>query len=396
MKIGGFTIGQIIVILTIIFLFYVIAAPGISKAVNTFKSNSFDIKRNSVLKSYDKCLNKYNEECSSIKFLLKKDYLKKDSFNCKDNCFKNPIKEEYWDNCYVSNSDIICNKKADAYKKISKSMSLDKDGNLRYSGKNPPNFVLFNGDKPKMVTIYRIINEKRLPSKYYWYEFTTLDECYEAYNKYLDYHKKNNYYCQDDTSVASGWRIIGIINIGDKKNKDTRIKLIKTDPIGTYSFNKENTSDWSKSILMTELNGDYLNTSLLGNKTWYNGQTNDKRMSFDYTMILNKESQNLIDKVKWHKGNNWTGKVGLPYVSDYVSASATASVNYHKNNYLFTSTSMWFLNQKDNKVYALNKLKIKPRDVHSAYNVRPVVYLKKNVSIIKGNGTVASPYIFIN
>ena len=91
---------------------------------------------------------------------------------------------------------------------------------------------------------------------------------------------------------------------------ETRIKLIRATSLGNYSWDTSDSSvnsgygvnDWTGADLMTELNGDYLNTSLNTNTTWYNGPGNQKTASFNYTDRLSQSAQNQIGDAKWYLG----------------------------------------------------------------------------------------------
>ena len=129
------------------------------------------------------------------------------------------------------------------------------------------------------------------------------------------------------------WRIIGVMNNIDDGvgNKETRIKLIRNESLGNYSWDTSTGSasataedpivnngyginQWGPSTnyttgavypgadLMQELNGDYLDITLTENTTWYNGSNNIKKATFDYTKRLKESSQNLIGNVVWYTG----------------------------------------------------------------------------------------------
>ncbi len=435
MKKGGFTIGQYIVILVIIVLINILLSPIIKKTILNFKNKSYEIKKSEIIKAYDKCLGKKQKGCSSIKFLLNNNYFHSKR-NCKRNCLKNSLDGKYWDNCYVTYGGIYCNKATNASQKIinlakkgSKNNSCTedllydktKDNNLRYTGEKPCNYVSFNGDAPKMITKYRLQNDKGFISEDFWYTFDTFDECNKAFTSNRKFYENNHFFCKEENVISGGWRIVGIMNNIDNGTgkKETRIKLMKDEPIGSYPINSSNSKgDWSNSILMKELNSDYLNNQLKANTTWF------KDMTYDYTRSLNKESKYLIENANWQinetkKNNNasntyksekekkWTGKVGLISLSDYAYAIGgkqrnkcllSSFDNYTSNrcnetNYLFSNKTAWFINSHNGQTY-VNKLgKIVKKEASLSYNVRPTIYLKPNVLIIDGDGSLSSPYI---
>lgn len=268
------------------------------------------------------------------------------------------------------------------------------DNNLRYVGANPCNYVLFNNEL---------------------------------------------------------WRIIGIMNNVDDGTGvlETRIKLVRKDSLGSYSWDTSDSSvnqgyginDWTQADLMQELNVDYLNTGLNANTTWYNGRNNGKTEVFDYTKVLTNNSQELIGNAKWYLGkidgtnvrnanasglyalertpNNsfgvydWTGRVALIYVSDYAfsvggenrsSCITGKTVEYNLNckSYtwiLYTSLDSWTISPGADEYPGSIIVYYRGGNIDASYfsyyrnSVKPSLYLKSSIQIIGGNGSEESPYI---
>ena len=174
------------------------------------------------------------------------------------------------------------------------------------------------------------------------------------------------------------WRIIGVMNNIDDGtgNKESRIKLIRNESIGTYSWDTSDSTvngglgvnEWSQSDAMKLLNPGYERESVGGSLYYnidsgncYNGE-NNATTSCDFTDIgLKANLKALISDAIWHTGTNgknsytsssngltshfygyersnntgkiciagdycndviirtidWKGKVGLMYPSDY-------------------------------------------------------------------------------
>ena len=190
---------------------------------------------------------------------------------------------------------------------ITNGLMKDADGNIRYSGLGDRNYVLFN--------------------------------C-------------NTY---PNTSCET-WRIIGVF--------DGKVKLIRNESIGTYPWDNKDTTtgaeadygsnDWTTARLMKLLNPGYTKESV-NNSLYYNskggqcyaGANNaETPCDFTYTGIKNDTTRNMIADAKWsllgwldegvnvyadqsyklentsgtvYTGNktSWTGKIALPYPSDY-------------------------------------------------------------------------------
>ena len=72
------------------------------------------------------------------------------------------------------------------------------------------------------------------------------------------------------------------------------IKLVKSETLGNYSWDTSQSgvnsgwgiNDWTQSDLKNELNGDYLNSNLTENTTWYNGQNNKKTQAKNLCFIV--------------------------------------------------------------------------------------------------------------
>jgi uncharacterized protein YpmS len=188
----------------------------------------------------------------------------------------------------------------------------------------------------------------------------------------------NNYISFNDEL----WRIIGVFEVQNEAgNYEYRLKLIRNDSIGNYSWDTSASTvnsgyginEWSQADLMKLLNPGYetntdlnnsgssitVNNSLYwtkGSGTCYSGQSNTTTTCDFTTTGLGATAKSMIDKTKYYigggysattttqfytyeRGSNvvipgttcngtycndtvtrtttWTGYVGLPYVSDY-------------------------------------------------------------------------------
>lgn len=283
------------------------------------------------------------------------------------------------------------------------------DGNVRYYGANPNNYIYFN--------------------------------C-ETY---------------PDTNCEL-WRIIGVF--------DGKLKIVRDESIGEYSWdNKDSTTgaeedagknNWATARLMKLLNpSDYYtadtNDNSLGQSLYYNSASGkcfsgDSNATVDCdfagTGIKNDTTKNMIEEVIWNLGgsesyevfsdqiyvyergtnvysNNpptWTGKIGLMYASDYGYAADLTKCKNSDNNdldlynydgsdnnqcinndWLFTDTSKWLLttgSENEYRVWAAEDAYINGIDYHAyeLHNVHPTLYLSSNVGITNGFGTRDNPY----
>lgn len=217
--------------------------------------------------------------------------------------------------------------------------ALDEDGNIRYYGASPNNYVYFN------CSTY-------------------------------------------PTTNCELWRIIG--TFGDK------IKIVRNESIGKYSWdNKDKTTgaetnygknDWTDARLMKLLNPGY--ESETGGSLYYNAKSGTcyvnqnnatTACNFTSTGIKNDTTKNIIAEVTYNtagyndatlypneiytyergstvysgRQTTWTGKIGLMYPSDYGYASDLTKCrekinNYNastcsQNNWIYNMGSLWLL-----------------------------------------------------
>ena len=127
----------------------------------------------------------------------------------------------------------------------------------------------------------------------------------------------NNYVSVD----GELWRIIGVMNNIDDGTgkKETRIKLVKNESIGEYSWDSSDSSvnsgyginEWSQADLMKLLNDGYENENVNNSLYWnnqsgacYDAQLNDSTLC-DFTISgIKKELKQLIANAVWNTGSN--------------------------------------------------------------------------------------------
>lgn len=278
---------------------------------------------------------------------------------------------------------------------ITNGLMKDADGNIRYSGLGDRNYVLFN--------------------------------C-------------NTY---PNTSCET-WRIIGVF--------DGKVKLIRNESIGTYPWDNKDTTtgaeadygsnDWTTARLMKLLNPGYTKESV-NNSLYYNskggqcyaGANNaETPCDFTYTGIKNDTTRNMIADAKWsllgwldegvnvyadqsyklentsgtvYTGNktSWTGKIALPYPSDYAYSAYLGKCTSTLGEY--SNCSSWMKTIFNSKTLALLTPIVSSSmvfhvvggclDLGEPYaaldsEIFPTLYLNANVSIKTGSGTLNSPY----
>ena len=221
------------------------------------------------------------------------------------------------------------------------------------------------------------------------------------------------------------WRIIGVFPTDDGTgNIENRIKIIKDQSIGEYEWETDSSNNWTGATLNTELNTTYLNSldstskSMIGQAKYYLGGKNvTYNNGYADTPLQFYSYERKISGSEYYcngsNPNNWVGKLGLMYLSDYGYASSNCENKkiYDNNsssndiracnttNWLFKGNTEWLLPQYASRSdaafdifsdgYVYNDL-VSPRQ----QGTRPVLYLTASVQIIDGDGTSSNPYTF--
>ena len=291
-------------------------------------------------------------------------------------------------------------------RKGSSSTGIDA-GNIRYYGANPDNYVYFNCSN----------------------------------------------YNNPTASTCELWRIIGVF--------DGKVKIMRSENIGAYSWDTtastinggSGLNDWSTSKLMMLLNSGYtylINNlsrpaSLYWNRTsgsCYNAANlGATSCSFTSTGLKNDTTKNMIYETRHNIGagttsvgiyanqlyakergttvytgrpTTWTGKVVVPYASDYsyaVDFNKCSSTLYNYNNSACTSNNWmynimtksgtkgaWTLTSQSNGnadavfgIYANGGVAY-GQGTRGGMNILPTLYLNPDTIIAKGEGTKDKPY----
>ena len=291
-------------------------------------------------------------------------------------------------------------------RKGSSSTGIDA-GNIRYYGASPDNYVYFN--------------------------------CSD--------------YSNPTASTCELWRIIGVF--------DGKVKIVRSESIGAYSWDTTvsttnggyGLNDWTTSKLMMLLNSGYtylinnLNrpASLYWNRTsgsCYNAANlGATSCNFTSTGLKNDETKNMISETAYNLGAGttsegiyanqlytnergttvytgrptaWTGKVAIPYASDYgytvdFRSCSKALWDYYdstctSNSWMYNimtgsgASVAWTLTPQSNGnpdsvfgIYANGGVAWGQGARHDN-NIVPTIYLNSEVIITTGEGTEDSPY----
>ena len=240
------------------------------------------------------------------------------------------------------------------------------------------------------------------------------------------------------------WRIIGAFpggtpttganNLGDgAPSVNNTVKIIRDDAIGSFAWHKSNTNDWTAASLNIEiLNNLYLNSS--SGTCYFYSTSVGKSCSFVDNGLANV--QDFIENATWnlggynsasvttanmytyergttvYSGNSvvTTAKVGLMYPSDYGYSVTNANCSHTSTNLIdYDSSSCggkaWLLkygyewtNSPASGYFSTvfgvgeNASLYHNYGADHGYGVRPVLYLKSNVYVTGGDGSINNPY----
>ena len=275
----------------------------------------------------------------------------------------------------------------------------------RYRGANPKNFVTFNGETWRIIGVFptddgtgkienrvKIIRNESIGDKP-WDDGTT------AYN----YAKNDNLMLLQDKNKLKVEYL--------EKNDKYDVMLTAPDAC-------DGTNNWARpATLNTELNITYLNSldstskSMIGQTKYYLG-------GYETASIATQDMYSYERKISGTayyndtNPNNWIGKIGLMYVSDYGYASndcnnssnlescnnqnwlnniISLNTNYSDSWTITTSLGSW---RRVSSFYVNNQgvSDMYVCGMDSEKQIFPTMYLKSNVLITGGDGTSSNPY----
>ena len=251
------------------------------------------------------------------------------------------------------------------------------------------------------------------------------------------------------------WRIIGVMNNIDDGtgNKESRLKIIRNESIGTYSWDNKargvgssiseyGSNDWSDSALQQVLNsGVYWNRTsgecpfgsngattscdfssnglteeakfMTGNAVWKLGGISNSANTAE-TFYKNERGTNVFEG----RPTEWTGYIGLIYPSDYGFATGGGTATERKkclfydlynwsqtnlndcynNNWLYgNEIYKWTISNYLGATYGVFSIygtgSVDTHETIGDDEVYPTVYLQSEIKIISGTGSSSDPYI---
>ena len=290
--------------------------------------------------------------------------------------------------------------------RISNGLKKDNtpDQNIRYYGSDPNNYVRFNNELWRIIGVFgnnvKLVRKDSLGS--------------------LSWDSS-------ESSINGG---VGINQWGESKDADgneyagadLQVYLNKMYYGGTsvtcYGGTKNSTTTCPTNTL------DNTAKALIDNHTWNTGAPNHSTLynsttqSYDTVEFYKAERGTVNGKIcssgtycndTVTRTTEWTGYIGLPYVTDYAYASSENDCNTKidrsstykckNNNWMHRSTSTWYMspyafpNNATSVWYVYGDGSSGLSLAADALSAFPTIYLKSNVIIESGNGTSSSPYI---
>ncbi len=312
------------------------------------------------------------------------------------------------------------------------------NSNGRYVGSNPNNYVRFNGELWRIIGVFEeeycmsAVCDATVPK-----DLVKIVRNESLGSMSFDY-KKNGVGSSVNDTGSNYW-------------EDSQLMLL-LNPISlipsTYSSEGYSVKD-RNGVTIYRNTGAYFLDELQPLKPALADVTNGFNSNATLTVcisdsyqcikVLNSDAQNKIAQIRWKIGafvNNtdfdhyqydWAGKVGLPSNSDFLLASNVSScdtfanwnsstshgTSCYSNDWLIRMDAQWSMSYYNGpdasgqvRKYAMisarsssaskGLLYTSPNSADTGslvYNVRPALYLKSDVKIIKGAGTESDPYV---
>ena len=305
----------------------------------------------------------------------------------------------------------ITNLYEDSITRASNNLKKDntEDKNIRYYGANPNNYVRFNNELWRIIGIFgnnvKLIRNDRLGWLSWDTSESTVNSGYGINQWGESTDADGNEYAGADLQVYLNKMYYGgdttITCYGGTKNS------IKTCPTGTI---------------------DETAKSLIDNHTWNIGApnhstlNNSRTSSYDTVEFYKAERGTVNGKICTSgdycndtvtRTTEWTGYIGLPYVTDWAYASSESDCETNidnsstkkckNNNWMHYGSEyddkIWYLSPNAHSFFASSVGVVFGNGRADEYatarplSVFPTMYLKSNVIIESGNGSTSDPYV---
>ena len=379
---NGFTLAELLAVIVILGVITIIVFPAVNKTIKQSKEGTYEEQKNTIIRNAKRWSVENADQLSEDRSIyLSIDQLKREGY-MENKDVVNPLTEEIMDGCIrisydeeynqynYSYMDVSC----DEIKTFAEVMepligtevnNNDPDGNLRYVGPTPNNYVWFNNERWRIIGVFdgqaKIIRDDYYSTSIKW-----------------------------DSNGSNNWATASL-QLALNNTTDGYIKTIQTNDSTSYSYiDLEHV--WN-------IGGYDYSYSTTGTRSAFYSAERSETISSVMTSHL------------------WTGAIGLMYPSDYGYASSGASetcegkdmYNWYtgdyktecaQNSWLYDSKShQWTLTPLSDYSYIVffvnSTGNVYTNGVSSNFAARPVLFLKSDTKIVGGQGTYDDPYILI-
>ena len=433
-KKNAFTLIELLAVIVILAVILVIAIPRILDVIETSKKDSFKNSAQLIAdsaekkKASDKLLEKdENITCKDVAKISDEDYasciitfdsdgIAKVSITGKGKFDGLKITNGTKENAEVKEiTKPTYGTKATEY--ITNLLEYDGEGlkidntsdqNIRYYGSNPDNYVSFNNELWRIIGVFgdnvKLVRSEKLGNLSWDSSANNVNYGFGINQWGESTHEDGSYYEGADLQVYLNKMYYGgdttITCYGGTKNS------IKTCPTGTI---------------------DETAKSLIDNHTWNIGApnhstlNNSRTSSYDTVEFYKAERGTVNGKICTSgdycndtvtRTTEWTGYIGLPYVTDWAYASSESDCETNidnsstkkckNNNWMHYGSEyddkIWYLSPNAHSFFASSVWYVRG-DGHvdssaaALLSVFPTIYLKSNVLIESGKGTSSDPYV---
>ena len=296
--------------------------------------------------------------------------------------------------------------------------------NIRYIGANLNNYILFNNELWRIIgvmnsvrtdagqtkSLLKIIRNESLGAYSWDSSETSVNEGYG-----VNQWGVADYYCGSAIMTELNTDYLGDVQVGTDGNWFYGVNYAKTKAMPTTTI------DSSSQSLIQQIMWYLGSPSVYINGTRDSSWTTNIRPYISYSRERGSSTGKVCtsgttcnDEIS--RTYAWVGKVGLMYPSDYGFATSGGSTtdrdtclntsmyewsnvtDCKNNNWLFESKNMWTMSplahqSSSRGVFLLTNNGIINADVAAEKNeIKPVVFLKSNVSFTGGTGTQEDPY----
>ena len=413
-KRNAFTLIELLAVIVILAVILVISIPRILDVIETSKKDSFKNAAQLIADSAekkkvsDKLLGKDEEiTCKDVAKINDEDYASCTiSFDSEGNAKVSITGKGKFDGLKITNGT----KENAEVKEITKppygmkateyitnlleyggeGLKIDNtsDENIRYYGSDPNNYVRFNNELWRIIGVFgdnvKLIRSEKLG-----------DLSWDSSEKSVNYGLGVNEWSQSDLQVYLNTMYYGgttVTCFGDWNNTTT------TCPTGTIDETSKSLIDyhiWNTGAIESTKRTDTL--------AFYSAERGTKGK-------ICSSGNNCNDTVT--RKTEWTGYIGLPYVTDwaYASSESVCETNMQtkddsnvyickNNNWMQRNTLAWYLSPGASGLFANSAWYVGGGGYADHGNaatsdaVVPSIYLKSNVLIESGTGTSSDPYI---